>query len=405
MVAALSALSIISPYSSEGAEYRIQPGITLGEEYNDNIFLEPENESSDFISRIAPSINILYGSPLWDWNVNAFYEYRYYHRFHDNIQQSNIPNLNLTNQTRITERMFLDITENYARTSLTPVRDYTQESTFINQTDRNVLTVNPYLKMMPTSQMTVTTGYMYTNTWYKDPRAIDQINHSVYTGFQQDLTRRTFMFTGIKHTLNRNKVLDYTQDDVFVGLNHEYIENSTLSAAVGNSWFRQQNEDTVSQVTWDVNMTHRYSTMTVIYETGLRFIPDPYRIARREDRYVATISRSVQRTSLTASGGLYEYRNIRSKHLEYRDYRVVGTMSHAVTTKSNVILSLNIDWAKDYLSYIKTQRYLTGVRFEHFLKETLTLALDYRYTYLYSPDDYWLNYVNNRVSIEIRKVF
>ncbi len=46
-----------------------------------------------------------------------------------------------------------------------------------------------------------------------------------------------------------------------------------------------------------------------------------------------------------------------------------------------------------------------GARFEHLFTENLTLALDYRYTNVYSPDVYVYNYFNNRFSVELRKVF
>ncbi len=340
------------PDNVEASEYRIQPSISLGEEYNDNIFLVPENRSYDYISRITPAISIMYKAPLWDWNVNYFYDYRYFARYY--IREDKTHSLNLANHTRIIdEYVFLDIGDNYARVSIDPTRDYTQESTFVNQTDRNTLTVNPYFIMRPTSQMTVTTGYGYSNTWYKDPTAIDETSHVVYTGLQQELSQRANMTAGIRHTQNKNRLQEYSQDDVFLGQKYEYVENSILSVTVGNSWFDIKDAEKTSQVYWDASLTHRYSTMTVTYETGLRFIPDPILILRREDRYLATISKSVERTSLSVSGGLIEYRNVINKHLETSSYQVTGTLSHAVTTRSKILLDLGAYRLKDYLAYCK----------------------------------------------------
>lgn len=406
MVVILSALSTMAPDCAVGAEFRIQPGLTLGEEYNDNIFLTPENRSGDFISRVVPSIAVLYKVPLWDWNASAYYEYRYYDRYHDSVKQSNIPNLNLENHTRIKDEfIYLDIKDTYTKTSLDPVRNFTQESAFINQSDSNVISVNPYFILRPTSQMTVTTGYAYAKTWYKDPIANDQVNNTVYTGFQQDLSRRSVMTAGVRITQNKNNIQDYNQDDVYLGFRREYIENSTLSVSVGNTWFHLKDAESISQVTWDANLTHKYSTMTVVYETGLRFIPDPQKVSRREDRYLATLRRDVERTSLVLSGGLLEYRNIVNKHLEDSAYFVTGTMSHALTTRSKIILNLEVDWYKDYLAYTKTERYLTGAHFERLLAKNLTLAVGYSYTNVYTPDVYSNNYFNNRYSAELRMVF
>jgi hypothetical protein len=404
MVVILCALSTIAPDRVAGAEFRVQPSIALSEEYNDNIFLVPEKMEYDYIAHISPSINISYNVPFWDWKINYLYDYLRYERHHINQDQTHT--LDLSNHTRIIdEYIFLDIRDNYARISLDPARDYTQESTFVNQTDRNTLTVNPNFIIRPTSQMTVNTGYTYSNIWYKDPTAIDQTENIVYTGLQQELSQRSVMTAGIKHTQNKNSIQDYKQDDLYLGETYEYIEDSTLSITVGNIWFENKDAEKTSQVYWDAKLTHRYSTMTVTYETGLRLIPDPNDILRREDRYLATVKRAVERTSLLVSGGLVEYRNVINKHLESSSYQVNGKMSHAITTKSTIVLDLGVARFKDYQVYTTTDRYLTGVRYEYLAAENLMLALDYRYSNVYSPDVYSDNYVNNRFSIEIRKVF
>ena len=408
VVLTVSAVTAIAPCHSEGAEYQIQPSVLLAEEYNDNIFLTPENTSADYITRVAPSVNMVYGSPLWDWNVSAFYEYRYYARYHNNVPVNYIPNLGVTNHTRIKDQyVFLDIRENYSRTSLSPIRNFTQESAFVNQTDRNLLTVNPYVITKLTSQVSATTGYNYSNTWYKDPAAIDQVTHTVYTGLQQDMTRLTFMTYGIRHTFNRNRREDYTQDDVYVGVHHEYIQNSTLAATVGNTWFFVRGLERITQPTWDVSLIHRYSTMTVEYETGLRFIPDPFAARpRREDRYMVTLRRDVPRTSITVSGGLFNYRDVISKNLQSSVYRLTGSITHSITSKLTFLFNLTSDYTKGYQAVYSTQqRYLTGTRLEYLLAGTTTLSLDYRYSYVYDPDNYANNYTNNRISLELKKIF
>jgi opacity protein-like surface antigen len=145
--------------------------------------------------------------------------------------------------------------------------------------------------------------------------------------------------------------------------------------------------------------------MTVTYETGLRFIPDPYLVLRREDRYLATLRKDVERTSLMLSGGLIEYRDVKYKHLQNTDFRLSGTISHAITTKSKMTLSLTADRLDDNQAGTSTERYLTGVRFEHMPTENITLSLDYRYTNVYSQYNYLETYDNNRFTVGFRKLF
>jgi hypothetical protein len=347
---------------------------------------------------------MIYNVPLWDWNVDYRFDYRDYARNAYHEKKAHI--LDLLNHTRLIENFFfLDIRDNYSRTSLNVARDYTQESYFVNQTDRNILSVNPYFLWRLTSQMTMTTGYTYSDTWYKNPTAIDQKDHIGYVDVRQELSLRSSMIAGVKHTENDNVLQKYRQDDLYGGYQYEYANNSILTLKAGNSWFDFNKTGRASQVFWDVNFTHHYSTMTVSYDTGLRYIPDPTQVLRREDRYLATVKKDADRTHLSVIGGLTEYRGAQNKHLETTSYRLTGSISHEITTKSKVIFDLTEEWLRDYLVYVNTNRYLAGARFEHLAAENLTLSLDYRYTNVYSPDVYLLNYYNNRFTVELKKVF
>jgi len=96
---------------------------------------------------------------------------------------------------------------------------------------------------------------------------------------------------------------------------------------------------------------------------------------------------------------------VEHKHLENTNYQVTGTLSHAMTKKSRITLDLAAERLDDNQAGTSTERYLTGVRFEHLAMEQLTLALDYRYTDVYSPDTDGETYTNNRITVELRKVF
>jgi hypothetical protein len=145
--------------------------------------------------------------------------------------------------------------------------------------------------------------------------------------------------------------------------------------------------------------------MSIVYDTGLRVIPDPLRGLRREDRYVATIKRDAERTNLLISGGVREYRDAEFKHLESTSYRLDGAIGHAITTASKIMLNASIERLKDNRTGADIDRYLTGARYEYVSKENLTLAFDYRWTNVYSPDVYAVNYYNNRYTVELRKSF
>ncbi len=394
----------MAPVDVEGSEFRIKPGISLSEEYNDNVLLTTTNRYDDYLTRIAPSLSLLYLAPRWDWDVSYSYNYLYFAKKTIGNDSTNM--LNLMNRNRIIpDVLFFDVKDQYQRVSLDLTRDFTQESTFVNQSDMNFLTVNPYVVLKPLSQMTVTTGYIYMDTWYKDPAAIDRVDHVGYADVRQDMSPRSAVTAGVRHTKDENNFEGYTQDYLYVGLFHEYSNNSTITVKAGNSWLDFENTGRTSQVFWDAVLTQHYPTVTLSYETGLRYVPDPISKLRREDRYLVMVRKEVERTSLAVSGVVMEYRDAEHNNLENTSHRLNGTISHAITTKSKIMIDLTAEGLKDYLSSASTDRYLTGVRFEHIAMENLTLALDYRYTNVYSPDVYLTNNYNSRFTVELRKVF
>jgi len=183
----LCAVTINAPSDVEGSEFRIKPSIVLSEEYNDNVLLTTEGKSDDFITRTVPSISVLYRAPIWDWDIAYYYNYQYFAQ--KTSSNDSTHTLDLTNKNRIIpEVLFLEVKDKYARVSLDVTRDYTQESTFVNQTDMNLLTINPYLALEPLSQMSLTAGYLYMNTWYKDPLATDRTEHIGYADVRQNLS-------------------------------------------------------------------------------------------------------------------------------------------------------------------------------------------------------------------------
>ena len=170
----LYVVAISAEYAS-GAEFRLEPLLEIKEEYNSNIYLEQTDVQPDYITTLSPVINARYRAPFWDWDLHYAYIERLYARtdLRDRTFQ-----VALNNTTRIVDdRVGILLRDDYSRVPLTPARDYTLESTFINQTDTNVFSVNPFIAAGPRDRSPLTGGYTYRNTWYKEPEAFDTVDH------------------------------------------------------------------------------------------------------------------------------------------------------------------------------------------------------------------------------------
>lgn len=400
--------SLAAPLGVEGADMNAEPSITLGEEYNDNPLLRRNNKVEDYITSVSPAIHVLSNSPLWDWDVAYAYTYRYYVR--RTLSDDSANTLNLVNRTRVIDQyLFLDVTDIYNRVSLDVARDYTQESNVVNQTDTNTLYANPYFRLKLTKQSILTLGYGYRNIWYKDTSAADSDENIGYIEMKQDVSSRLTVTSKVLHddqTFHQNGArTHWKRDDVSVVPGYEFAEGSLLTLGAGNSWFDFGDGRRNSQVFWDAGILHRYSTITASFMTGASYVPDPLYRERRLEQYVAAIKRDTDRLSLGMSAGMRHYRSVETKDIVATSRFVTGVMSHQVNEKVKLSLDATVDRNKDDVLHTSTVRYLGGLRLERLLAEGLTLAGIFRYSSVYTPEDYAGSYDNNRVTIELRKVF
>jgi hypothetical protein len=396
---------LVTVRGADAVEYRIEPSITLSEEYNDNVYLTPQNRVTDYIARALPGVHVKYNTALWDWDVAYAYDFRYFSRISPHHQETNQASLN--NLTRIVEDFFfLALRDDYAQVSLDVTRNFAAQSLFVNQTDQNIGTVNPYFVIHSSARTMFTIGYEYQNIWYRDPSGVDKVDHVGYAELMHEITSKLSTTIGIKYSDDTNKVQSYKRTDLYAGMNYQYDEEgSILYGAVGNIWLDAETAGKQTQPFWAAGFNHTFPKFSFSFETGLRYIEDPQRVLRREDRYVATIKRKVERTMYSVAGGFVEYRDAQSKHLEQTSYDIAGAITYNISTNSKISLDLSYQRLEDNVNKTYTELYLSGGKYEYLLLESLTLALEYRYTNSFSPDIFENDYYNNRFTVEIKKVF
>lgn len=390
---------------ARASEFRIEPSITVSEEYNDNVFLMPRDEVTDYITRLVPSVRVRYSAALWDWDILYDFEYRYYLR--ESVQNDITHRLNLVSTTRIIKDFFfLEIKDTYSRVSLLTGQDYTKVSDVVNQTEENELIVHPYFMLHPTGRTEIKTGYRYRNVWYDDPTAIDKIVHSGYLDLTQDATARLKLTATVWHDATKSREADFTQSYFLAGPRYEYQDGSVLWLRAGANKFSRYPGDWNTRPLWDAGFLQQLPPNSIRYETQRTWIDDPLLVLRRQDQYMVTLNRTVQRTVLNASVAYTEYGL--AGYSDERVYSITASFSHFLTEKLQGFYNLSIDRnetapvrAVDTLSIF----YLTQVRFNYLASESLTYSIEYQYADGYSPDIYLDNYGNNRIIAEIRRSF
>jgi hypothetical protein len=403
-IAGLLLMILMRPQRVFGAEFTIQPELTLSETYNDNIFLTTTDRQSDYITQAVPAVKLVYKTHLWAWDVDYAYIYRYYSN--GTITDDTTQLANVTSKTELIDnKFFVLLKDEYNRVSLDVARDFTKESLSINQSDRNIFAVNPYIVVRSDPRSGIILGYQYVNTWYKDPLAVDTYEQTEYAEVTTELSTQTTFTTGARYTRNVNNLDIFDKLDIYAGPQYTYAPDSYVYIALGNSLFDFEIEGHTSQPFWNAGIIHRYSTLTVALDTGLSYIPDPIRIVRRVDRYIASLKKTTVRTELQVSGGMIEYRNAAKKNLENTSYLFAGTVKYLLSPASTVIVGVSIEHLRDYQINVNQDVYLNRLRFEQQALGRLTLALEYQYSNAYSPDVYTYNYYANRVIGEVKMTF
>jgi len=392
---------------SRASDVKIEPSITVSEEYNDNVLLQPQGEITDYITRIIPGVRAKYNAPLWEWDIDYAYEYRHYAR--ETTREDPIQRLNLLSRTRIIKDFFfIDVKDKYDMVSLITSRDYAQIGPLAFQylTKQNIFTVNPYLVFRPTERTELTTGYEYRNVWYSDPQAIDKNVHAAYGDLNHLLTERLKMMASVRYERTDSTVLDFTHSTFLIGPRYEYQERSFAWCRIGASRFSDYDPDKATRPIWDAGILYSTPTVSIRYETGRTWIDDALTIIRKEDRYILSASRDVQRTSLGASLAYREYGS--GGFSDERRYTTAVSFSHYLTERVQGLYSVTINKYQRYP--IKSPdttsiAYLTDVLINYYANETLTYSINYRYADSYSHDVYLDNYVNNRIIVEVKKTF
>jgi hypothetical protein len=388
-----------------GSEITAVPSLAVGEEYNDNIFLVTESASVDYITHLVPAIDAKYASPIWVWQLNCAYDRQFYAK--NTYIDNNIPRVFLRSTVGIVkDLLYLDVRDDAGRTSLSVVQDYTKESPVTNQTNYNAFEVGPYAVLQLTSRMTLTTGYLYRSVWYKDPTAIDRTQNSFYGNIAQKQSERTDLSASIGYDRVETSLHKWTKSSVLFGPQYEYQNGSFLWGRIGTSRTAVDDARTDTHLVWDAGITYHMGSMSVRGETGRTWVEDPYRVERREDRYVAGLRVENERTSGGFSAALRDYGV--GQYNDERRYTTTADFSHYLSEKLQGKYALTIDRYENYPADspdTMTIVYNTDIRFDHHSTASLTLSLSYRYTDSYSPNLYGNNYQANRVLAEVKKIF
>ena len=151
------------------AEFTLTPGVNLRLEYNDNIYLDSDNEQDDVITTVSPNLSLTWETARLDVSLFASVSMEKYldHTDEDRIGADSTQTSSLNALARLyRELFFLRVSDTYSRVPIDEGGRGGENNSTVNLTDSNNFQVNPYLQFQPMKDTQLQLGYTYENQWY-----------------------------------------------------------------------------------------------------------------------------------------------------------------------------------------------------------------------------------------------
>jgi hypothetical protein len=390
------------------AEFSIHPSIAVGEEYNDNVFDSSINKKTDYITHGKPELVLKYKTPLWDWDLNYLFDYRYYAK--NSVTNDYTHALNATGLITVIDNfLFLDVKETFQRVSLDITRDFTRESLNFNQTDSNVVSASPYITLRPFTRVSTQIGYRYANIWYNDPLAISKTQHNGFINIDYEVLPKLFVNSGYTFTHSEARqdpqINNYDRHTVFVGPRYEYAEKSFIYGQGGYTIIDYSSGIRFRNPYWNVGITHTFDTYVATVETLVKYDEDPLQNITQETGYSGKLEKKFPRGTIALSGGYSEYKDIKVDKLTTTRYGAELKASYELLSK----LTANLDFLAERFDFkdagSHTRRIYVNPALNYAMPKDFSIGLNYIFVDYYSPGIAEDNRRINRAIVEVKKIF
>lgn len=203
------------------AALEFHPRLDLRSEYNDNLFLDGNDERGDVITTIAPGLRLDLSASQLTLGADYSLLFRKYNE-HSELDETRLRDVQRASLLAdlFPERDFtVHIVDTLSRSSLDPRRAQVEENEFLNRTNLNALAVNPRYSWRKIEHFTATLGYLYERDDYEAAEGDDAQSHAGSLDLSRDLSARLALLAGYRQRFHRAELTeDYDRQDYYGGL-------------------------------------------------------------------------------------------------------------------------------------------------------------------------------------------
>ena len=305
MAVTLFGMLVLSINSWAAAE--IHPRITVGEEYNDNIYLDNTDEE-DWITTVQPGLSLTYNNRSLEATIDYSMRFRFYKNNSDE-NQDKFKDVQRGNATLLffPGRPFtLRLSEDISSVTL----DERSNNADYNEVENRSLlyhsTVAPEYNWQLTSTFSMVFGYIYDRNDYVDSRGNDTEAHEGHFSLVKQVSATTEVFARFAYIDHNSDDIDdeFKQQDYTLGVNQQLGKRVSGTIEGGYSRVDQKTSSTDDNSHWLVDLSYHLSepvTLTLAYSQNYEVTPEDGLIESQQASFGANYTRE----SLTASTALF----------------------------------------------------------------------------------------------------
>ncbi|BCR05287.1 hypothetical protein DESUT3_23560 [Desulfuromonas versatilis] len=372
---------ILGNLTESWARVDFKPYVSLREEYTDNLFLDPADESSDYITTVLPGLGLLFDSNYLNLDLDYGLKFQFYER---NTEEEETDPSD-TQRIRAVADFFperdftLRVSDELTRVTVDERRQVVDDNPVVNKTNRNRLLVNPQYRLRVIKKFRATAGYQYEKIDYDSSEGDDSERHAASLDLEKDLLNNSFtLLGGVSAALHdADSTDDYHREDAFGGGIWRVNPKLTLEGRAGVTRIEYSGRDDFWIKTGRVGGAYKFSSRWA----GSAYYSEEFNVSVNDGSYKnrkATASLAfTERVSVILSG---DARRSLYQRLDREDRAAGGDLVISIPLRGKVTVDLHGDW--EYLKFLPedetAHRYGGGANIGWQFK-VVRLGLGYKY--------------------------
>ncbi len=248
------------------ASFELESRLMMREEYTDNLYLDSDDEKSDFITTIAPGIMLRYDARLLEMELDYSLHFLKYLHADDEDETSlrDTQRIRLNGTFLPRQDFSISFLDEYERVSIDNRRQIDEDNPFVNKSNRNRLVINPEYRSRYFATFEPVLGYSYENLEYEDPEGDDSDSHAVYFDLRKQINPKIDVTLGARQQFYRSDAQDefgqdedYDRRDITGRLVYRLSPALTLQAGGGKAWIDYQDREDEHALLWDLILDYQ----------------------------------------------------------------------------------------------------------------------------------------------------